>query len=172
MSKTITVFGSSKPVPGEMQYQFAFDLGLSLASKGYDIANGGYSGTMAAVSQGASQFPVNIIGVTCSAFGRNGPNKWITKEILTSDLHNRLSELVAIGDGYIALLGGTGTLLEISMVWELLNKQFLPVKPLVLVGPAWHNVVKEVVNHDSDANSLVYCVDAIEDAITLIEKNI
>ena len=171
ISKTITVFGSSKPVASDVDYQFAYELGRTLAGTGYNVANGGYSGTMAAVSEGASAFPVEIVGVTCSAFGRNGPNKWLTSNILTQNLNERLMKLVELGDAYIALPGGTGTLLEIAMVWEMINKKFIKPRPFILIGESWKRVAHEVVLQDSDSAQYINCLDSIEQVIAFFNEN-
>ena len=52
MSKTITVFGSSKPVETDEQYKIAYELGALLAKNGFDICSGGFLGIMEAVSKG------------------------------------------------------------------------------------------------------------------------
>ncbi len=170
ISKTITVFGSSKPLPVEAEYEQAYKLGHILAEKGYNVSNGGYGGTMAAVSYGASSFPVEIIGVTCTAFDRSGPNKWLTREIRTDNLNDRLMKLIELGDCFVALPGGTGTLLEISMVWEMMNKKFIKSRPFVLVGQSWKNVICEVINHDDKSSGYIDCVDNVEEAIDLLES--
>ena len=171
-SKTITVFGSSKPLPGDSDYNFAMVLGRMLASKGFNISNGGYSGTMAAISEGASDFPVEITGVTCSILGRSGPNNWLTREIVTNNLNDRLMKLIELGDGFIALPGGTGTLLEISMVWEMMNKKIIEPRPFLLLGHSWKNVISEVIKYDKNASVFVDCIDNVEEAIDLLETKI
>ena len=50
----IVIFGSSGCVPDSVEYIQAVELGKALASSGIDVVTGGYSGTMEAVSLGAS----------------------------------------------------------------------------------------------------------------------
>jgi len=57
---TITVFGSSRPKPGEQAYQQAYKLGTAIGRQGWSLANGGYGGTMEATAAGA-QTAVGII---------------------------------------------------------------------------------------------------------------
>ena len=146
--KTITIFGSSAPLPGDPNYLQAYDLGKALAAAGYDIANGGYSGTMAASAHGAKDAHAHTTGVTCDAFGRSGPNQWIDKEIRTKDLNQRLSTLINLADACVALPGSTGTLLEIAMVWELINKHFLPQRPIICLSNYWQPVINTVLQND------------------------
>jgi len=51
--KIVTIFGSSKPVEGELPYTQAYEIGRGLASGGWTICNGGYGGTMEASAKGA-----------------------------------------------------------------------------------------------------------------------
>ena len=143
--KTIVIFGSSAPDPDSPNYIQALDLGKSLARAGYTIANGGYSGTMAATAQGAKKFHAPTIGVTCSAFGRGGPNQWIDKEIRTKNLPERLLTLINLADAFVVLPGSTGTLLEVAMAWELINKQFIAQRPIIFLSTYWQPVISTVM---------------------------
>jgi predicted Rossmann-fold nucleotide-binding protein len=53
-----------------------------------------------------------------------------------------MMKLVDLGDAYIVLKGGTGTLLEFAAVWEFINKRLLREKPIVLIGDFWNGVVE------------------------------
>ena len=44
---------------------------------------------------------------------------------------DRLFELIQLGHGYVACPGGTGTLVELAVVWEMLNKGVMTGKPFV-----------------------------------------
>lgn len=144
-AKTIVIFGGSKCKPGSPAYQQAYELGLALGRAGYQVANGGYGGTMEAAAKGARESHVSVIGVTCTAFGRSGPNAWLTQEIPTPNLNARIEALIQQGDGYVVLPGGTGTLVELAMVWELINKRFLPQRPIICLSYFWKPVVECVV---------------------------
>jgi uncharacterized protein (TIGR00730 family) len=116
--KTVSVFGTSKAMPGEAVFAMAEELGRMLAENGFTVANGGYGGTMLAGAKGAASVGGRVIGVTCTAFKRGRANEYITEEISTSCLSERLAKLIELGDAYIVLPGGTGTLLELADVWE------------------------------------------------------
>jgi uncharacterized protein (TIGR00730 family) len=121
MRKIVTVFGSSIPVDGEEQYIDAYKLGSILAKNNFDVCNGGNYGTMEAVSRGAVENGANAIGITLGDFFNNH-NKYLTKHIVCDTLFERINRLINTGDAYVALQGGTGTLLELAAVWELINK--------------------------------------------------
>ena len=145
MSKVISIFGSSRPSEGSEEYKLAFNLGKELAQSGYKICNGGYGGIMAASARGAKEVGGSTIGVT-TEFYRTSANSWIDKEIKLPTPMERLFMLVELGDAYVILKGGTGTLLELACVWEFTNKNVIPEKPIVVVGDFWNAVVETVKN--------------------------
>ena len=115
MIKVVSVFGTSAAKPGDKNFSLAERLGGLLAKAGYAIANGGYGGTMEAAARGASEAGGEVIGVTCSAFGRGRANKYVSREIVTASLNERLDTLINLGNAYVVLPGGTGTLLELAL---------------------------------------------------------
>jgi len=167
--KTITVFGTGRAGQGDSTYQLAYEVGKLLAEAGFTIANGGYGGTMLAAAQGAAQIGGEVIGVTCSAFKNSTANKYVTREIVTGSLDERLDTLIKLGQGYVVLPGGTGTLLELAKVWELKNKGFIKVdKPIILLGGFWKPLVDLVTSDDSDSSRHIKLVDVPEQVIEFI----
>ena len=169
--KTVVIFGSSKPAEGDGQYHLAFELGEALGAAGYTVANGGYGGTMAAASRGAKQAKARTIGVTCRAFGRSSPNSWIDEEVRTKDLSERLMSLIDLGDAYIVLPGGTGTLLELAMCWELTNKRFLPTRPIICLSHCWKRVIDAVVQSDHCDAGCFRFVQTTGEALQILDEH-
>ena len=60
------------------------------------------------------------------------------QEIQAPDLLDRLRNFLEHADGFIALHGGVGTLLEIALVWNLKVLKALDGVPMWLVGPGWN----------------------------------
>ncbi len=141
MSKIVTVFGSSQPVEGDADYAVAFELGERLAAAGFSVCNGGYGGIMEASARGAKSRGGRTIGITFRSAGRNA-NRWIDEVIEMNSLLERLQKLIALGDAYVVLPGGTGTMLELAAVWEFINKNMMPAKPAVALGPFWKDVIR------------------------------
>lgn len=139
----ITIFGSSQPADGSAAYATALELGKAVADAGWTVCNGGYGGTMEAAARGAVDAGGHTIGVTLSKVGRGKPNAYIRQEVPTFDLLQRLNTLVRLGRAYVVLPGGTGTGLELMLVWELLNKGLLKRRgPLILLGEHWSALVE------------------------------
>lgn len=139
--KIVTIFGSSKPVDGTPEYEDARIIGSRLASEGISVCTGGYRGTMEAVSKGASESDVKIIGVTSAVFSPV-PNQYVNVQVHTLNPYERLQKLLEMGDGYIILRGGTGTLVELAMVWEQINKGMISARPVIAVTDFWKPVVE------------------------------
>jgi len=167
--KTIAIFGTGRAGQGDSTYQLAYEVGKLLAEAGFTIANGGYGGTMLASAKGAAEAGGEIIGVTCSAFKNSTANKYVTREVVTGSLDERLDTLIELGQAYVVLPGGTGTLLELAKVWELKNKGFLKAdKPIILLGGFWKPLVELVTSDDSDSSRHIKLSDEPEQAVKLI----
>ncbi len=138
--RTITVFGSSRPSEGHAHYALALELGSQLASCGFLVCSGGYGGVMEAVSRGAKQAGGHTIGITAEFFSSRA-NAWLDEVISVRTWQERLFALIERGSGYVACPGGTGTLVELSIVWEMINKRVMPAKPFVTIGHFWKPII-------------------------------
>lgn len=134
--KTISVFGGSRVQRHHHVWQEARDMGRLLAEAGLAVANGGYGGMMEAVSQGAYEVGGHVVGVTCEVFKKRrvDANGFLTSEVETATMYERLQRLVELGDGYLTLRGSVGTLSELMLVWSLLTVGSLKPGPLILLG--------------------------------------
>lgn len=170
---TVTIFGTSKAQPRDGVFEDALQLGLQLAQKGFAIANGGYGGTMLASAKGAHKAHGEVIGVTCAAFGRSAPNEYLTREIRTQTLEQRLKTLVELGNAYLVLPGGTGTLLELANVWELKNKRFADAdKPIIIVGAFWKDLILLIEKADPDCSKYVDFAQTPVQAVEMLTKSV
>lgn len=168
--KIITIFGTSKAKVGDSAYTLAFEIGKLLAEAGFTIANGGYGGTMLAAAEGASQAGGKTIGVTCSAFKTGKANKYISREIVTDSLDERLDTLVQSGKAYVVLPGSTGTLLELAKIWELKNKGFLEAdKPIILVGGFWKPLVDLLAINEPDSSGYIHIANEPGQVVEMIK---
>lgn len=166
--KIITIFGTANTKFGEPAYTLAYETGRLLSQAGFTIANGGYGGTMLATSKGAAEAGGETIGVTCSAFAGTA-NEYISREIVTNSLDERLDTLIKLGQAYVVLPGGTGTLLELAKVWELKNKGFIEAdKPIILVGRFWKPLVDLIAVDDPDSSRYIHQADEPRQVVELI----
>jgi uncharacterized protein (TIGR00725 family) len=141
--KIVTVFGSSRPKSGHADYEEARELGKTLARRGLAVCTGGYGGVMEAASRGAKETGGKTYGVTAEFF-KHKANEWIDTEIRKKTWEERLFGLIELGDGFVVCKGGTGTLVELAVVWEMLNKQVMEAKPFVVLGDFWQPILERV----------------------------
>jgi uncharacterized protein (TIGR00730 family) len=137
----VSVFGSSRPRENDMEYAEARKLGRELAQKGFAICTGAYGGTMEAVSRGAKEAGGKTYGVTAEFFAAAKANEWVDVEVRMKTWQERLFEIIRLGDGFVACQGGTGTLAELAVAWEMMNKSVMPPKPFVALGEFWQPIL-------------------------------
>lgn len=140
----VTVFGSSRPREGNADYEEARVLGRALAKHGFSVCTGGYAGVMEAVSRGAKEAGARTYGVTAEFFKSAKLNPWVDVEVRKQTWEERLFELIRIAHGFVACKGGTGTLVELAVVWEMLNKSVMTGKPFAVLGEFWRPIIERV----------------------------
>ena len=141
----ITVFGGSTPVPGETAYEQAYQLGKMIGEARFTVLTGGYIGTMEAVSRGAAESGGHVIGVTCDqieAWRPVFPNKWLQEEMRFATLEGRMYALIKKCDAALVLPGGIGTVAEFTVMWNQMQVQAIPPRPLIFIGQAWQGLVE------------------------------
>lgn len=131
----VAVYGSARIEPNDARFDAAHAIGAALAGAGLTVATGGYQGVMAAVSRGAHEAGGEVLGYTVSAWDGLPANQWVTREVDSPDLFERL-RLFAKADLMIALDGGIGTLTEIAVSWNLLQVGST-AQPLLMIGDEW-----------------------------------
>ncbi|MDM8528494.1 LOG family protein [Anaerolineales bacterium HSG24] len=170
----ISVFGSSAPQLGSAAYEMARKTGQLLAEAGFAVQTGGYSGVMAAASQGANEAGGHVIGITSAKielFRPIPPNQWVIEEIKYQTLQDRLLHLVNQCDGCVVLPGGIGTLSELSLIWSLVQVKEIEPRPIVTVGEMWQRTLAAFMTAEyvrPDYQSLINIVDTPYEAIKII----
>jgi len=174
----ITVFGGSTPKPGDQVYDDALLLGKLLGASGHTVLNGGYTGTMEAVSRGASEAGAHVIGVTCGQienWRKSGANQWVTEVWRCETLDERIRTMIDHCDVAIALPGGVGTLTEIMAYWNRLAIRSMKKHPLIVIGRGWHEVLGTFISSQGeflapdDEKSIAFAED-VQAAVKMIEK--
>lgn len=172
--KFVTIFGSSIPQPGEAEYECAFQLGLKLAQNNINVCSGGFQGIMDAVSKGARKGGAETVGVTLDIYNVQA-SKFLSQEIKCHTLFDRLKNLIEIGDAYVVLQGGTGTLLELALVWEYMNKNMISIKPIACHSSLWEGIVdlmEEQIMKERRKTGLIKCFTEIDECADYIISSI
>lgn len=181
----VCVFGSYKDIGPAMRRE-TVRLGRLLAGKGITVVTGGFGGVMEDASRGAKEAGGPTIGVTFYKRGKASKrraNPYLDREIKTYNIFRRIEKMLEC-DGFVAMPGGTGTLLELAAVIEHLNKGLMPPKPFVAIGDWWKNttgalegepVLNEAVTKIlkiSNCSKLVRFVKNADEAVAILLRYI
>lgn len=175
----IGIYGQSGVKPDDPLYQLAYALGVELGKKQYHIISGGYSGTMEAVSHGASLTPGAIVeGVISPAmFPMNGEKGNAFCNVLTraNTIPERIGHFLSQADAYIVLPGSLGTLTELCLTWNVSTINVFGGRPPLKIF-AWRTPWQQFVDSTKSIiplpshllDCLVY-VDSVEHVVTLLQ---
>ena len=180
----VTIFGSARLQPGSPAYEGVKKLAAELTSMGCDILTGGGPGMMQAANEGAhsveSRGLGRSIGINIELPFEQSVNPFVTQAFTHRTFFSRLHHFMIASDAFIVTPGGIGSLLELSLVWQLLQVRHLYNVPLILVGKMWAGLVdwarEAMLVEGSELASAVdfhipHCVDTIEQAVALIREN-
>lgn len=112
----------------------AYSVGKSLAENGFTTITGGGSGMMEQVNKGAFEAKGMSIGI-CIGHPSEKPNPYLTSSQLYQKFDLRHNALIKLGDAFIVLPGGFGTILEALEITQ--KKKFHEISaesPLIFLG--------------------------------------
>ncbi len=131
---SVTVFCGAQPGRTEIYAEEAAELGRALAGAGLRLIYGGAGfGLMGALADAALGAGGTVVGVMPRSLGgRETAHAGLTELHVTPDLHGRKALMSELGDAYVALPGGLGTVEELveALSWSHLG---LHDKPCVLL---------------------------------------
>jgi len=180
----VTIFGSARLKPGTDAYGSVKELAAELTTMGCDIVSGGGPGLMQAANEGAhSVDPQGLrrsVGLNILLPFEQQVNPFVSQAYGHRTFFSRLHHFIILSDAFVVVPGGIGTLLEMSLVWQLLQVRKLYNTPLILVGKMWPELVewgrRSMLHEGSELASEVdlripQCVNTIEETVALIRKN-
>jgi hypothetical protein len=137
----VTVFAGSsmgsRPEYADLAADLAADLGRDLARAGIGVVYGGSSvGLMGLMADAAMTAGGEVIGVIPQVLVEaEVAADRLTRLEVVSSLHERKARMAELGDAFVALPGGLGTLEELTeaLTWRQLG---LHAKPVVLLDRA------------------------------------
>lgn len=154
--KRIAIFGDAEAKETDQHYIDAFNTAKLLAENGYIIINGGGPGIMLASTLGAKtgggKVEVVIIDEKIN-MGKNyeGSNfsnkKRVDKIYKTKNIQNRTEKIVELADAHVVFKGGTGTMAELSFVWEKAKFEYGKHEPLIFFGDCWQKTIEALVEN-------------------------
>lgn len=178
----VSIFGSARVKPGAFGYEETKRVAKSLAEMGCDIITGGGPGLMQAANEGASSAPKRSrsYGIRVDLPFEQNVNAFVSQAYEHRTFFTRLHQFVIASDAFIVAPGGVGTVLEMTMIWQLLQVQHLQNVPLILVGKMWPGLIEwaktSMLSTDPPlANpkdlTIPLCVADADEAIGLIRKH-
>jgi len=173
----VTIFGSARLRPGSFGYEETKRAAAALAELDCEIITGGGPGLMQAANEGAASKRGRSYGIRVELPFEQDANAFVTEAFEHRTFFTRLHQFVLASDAFIVAPGGIGTVLELTLIWQLLQVNHLQRTPLILVGKMWPGLVQWVrdsmlstdppLANPEDVN-IPQCVDNADEAIAII----
>ena len=143
----VTVFGSARVTPDHWVYGAVRDLAAELTRLGCDVVTGGGPGLMQAANEGAKLADPGgklgkSVGIRVDLPFEQDVNAFVTDAFEHKTFFTRLHHFVLVSDAFVVTPGGIGTVLEMLMVWQLLQVRHLRDTPLILAGHFWDGLLE------------------------------
>ena len=110
---------------------------------GCDIVTGGGPGLMQAANEGAARGSgrARSLGIRVDLPFEDKANAFVTEAFEHRTFFTRLHQFVLASDAFLVAPGGIGTVLELMLIWQLLQVRHLQDTPFVLIGKMWPGLV-------------------------------
>ena len=179
----VTIFGSARAKPGTFAYEEVKRIAAALASMGCDVITGGGPGLMQAANEGAASVGAperdQSVGIRVDLPFEQEVNPFVTQAFEHKTFFTRLHHFVLTSDAFVVAPGGIGTVLEMTMIWQLVQVGHLQHAPLILVGDMWPGLVewarREMLRTDpplanAEDMAIPQCVPHADAAIEVIRS--
>ena len=177
----VAIFGSARAEPGTFVYEEVKRVAAALTAMGCDIVTGGGPGLMRAANEGAAAtgLPERSTGIRVDLPFEQEVNPFVERVFQHQTFFTRLQHFVLASDAFVVVPGGIGTVLEMTMIWQLLQVRHVTDVPLILVGGMWRGLVEWARTSMLDprlamANPADFdiprCVDTADEAISLVRE--
>src|ERR1700746_30329 len=180
----VTIFGSARLTPNTPAYNGVKKLAAELTKMGCDIISGGGPGLMQAANEGAHSVQPKgrkrSVGIRIALPFEQEVNPFVGQAYEHRTFFSRLHHFMIMSDAFVAVPGGSGALLELSLPWQLLQVSKLYNTPLILVGKMWAELVEwgrsAMLHKGHELASEIdfkipHCVNTIDECIELIRQN-
>jgi uncharacterized protein (TIGR00730 family) len=180
----VTIFGSARAKPGTYVYDEVKRVAAALAEMGCDIITGGGPGLMQAANEGAAAVNAperdRSVGIRVELPFEQDVNPFVQQAFEHKTFFTRLHHFVLTSDAFVVAPGGIGTVLELMMVWQLLQVKHMHDAPLILVGKMWTGLVDwtktyllkpELPLANAEDMKIPRCVDTADEAIALLREH-
>lgn len=142
----VTIFGSARVDPDHWVYAAVRDLAAELTRLGCEIVTGGGPGLMQAANEGARiadpEGERGSVGIRVELPFEQDVNAFVDEAYEHGTFFTRLHHFALVSDAFVVVPGGIGTVLELAMIWQLLQVRKLHDTPLIVAGAMWSELVE------------------------------
>ena len=163
--KSLTIYCSSSEELTQDYYDLAEKIGEFLAKKSIKIIyGGGKAGLMGKVSKSSIKFSGKVIGIIPKILAtKEKINFETTKTIIVKNMSTRKEKLFNMGDAYLILPGGSGTIEEATEIisWKILgihNKDIIIFNFKNFWNPLIEMYEKAKINNFGNKNLQNICI--------------
>ena len=180
----VTIFGSARAKPGTLVYEEVKRVAAALADMGCDSITGGGPGLMQAANEGAASANaperIRSVGIRVELPFEQEVNPFVEQAFEHKTFFSRLHHFVLTSDAFVVAPGGIGTVLELMLIWQLLQVKHVQDAPLILVGKMWAELVDwarknllkpELSLAGPEDLAIPRCVQTADEAIALIREH-
>jgi uncharacterized protein (TIGR00730 family) len=180
----VTIFGSARAKPGTFVYNEVKRVAETLAEMGCDIITGGGPGLMQAANEGAAAAHApernRSVGIRVDLPFEQEVNPFVEQAFEHKTFFTRLHHFVLASDAFVVVPGGIGSVLELMMVWQLLQVHHVEQVPLILIGKMWADLVDWARTHllstqpplaNPEDLAIPRCVGTGDEALTLLREH-
>jgi len=179
----VTIFGSARLKAGTPAYEGVKKLAGELTKMGCDIISGGGPGLMQAANEGAHSVEKaarRSVGIRVNLPFEQEVNPFVGQAYEHRTFFSRLHHFMILSDAFVVVPGGIGTLLELSLAWQLLQVRKLYNTPLIVVGKIWaelvewgrHSMLRKGNELASEIDfTIPHCVNTIDECVALVREN-
>jgi uncharacterized protein (TIGR00730 family) len=174
----VAIFGSARAQPGTFVYDEVKRTAAAFAALGCDIVTGGGPGLMQAANEGAKAAGASgSVGIRVELPFEQHVNPFVDQAFEHETFFTRLHHFVITSDAFVVVPGGIGTVLEMLMIWQLLQVRHMDGVPLILVGKMWKGLVEWAKTAMLDPQlalakpedlQIPRCLDTADEAIAVV----
>ncbi|MDY6855605.1 MAG: TIGR00730 family Rossman fold protein [Thermodesulfobacteriota bacterium] len=177
---SVSIFGSSRSLPGDEDYEKAVTIAKRLSEDGFNIITGGGLGIMEAANKGAKEGGSRSIGLNIHLPMEQESNSYADTKLEFRYFFVRKVMLLKYAQAYIGMPGGFGTLDEIFEAITLIQTERIKPFPVILVGfdywdGLWSWLRRELLTKkyiSLEDLSLVTITDYTDEVIDIVKRAI
>lgn len=174
--KKVAVFGSARTPEDSNLFKAVERMSQKLAEDGYTVVTGGGPGIMEAGNKGAYGVSPELSEAQAIYLPFEAEvNQYVSTYEKHDEFFSRLKTFSEC-DAFVVCPGGIGTLLEMALIFQLLQVDHMDKKPVICVGKMWRSLKtwmeEEMVDQgmlDESEMDLIHYVDRFSEATILLK---